>query len=107
MGGIPYYLSLLDEEFSYTQNIDNPFFKKRAELWDEFNFIRFINGGNVINIDTGDYEIEGKNGKWYSTNEMILEGNFFYLMENQKYHQDAAAVILDTYGKINVEDEKE
>ena len=39
MGGIPYYLSLLNNSLSYTQNIDNLFFKKRGELWDEFEHL--------------------------------------------------------------------
>ena len=34
MGGIPYYLSLLDNEISFTQNIDSLFFVKNAELHD-------------------------------------------------------------------------
>lgn len=37
MGGIPYYLRLLDRELSLNENIDALFFKKRAELWDEFD----------------------------------------------------------------------
>ena len=36
LGGIPYYLSLLEAHKSLTENIDNLFFRKRAELWDEF-----------------------------------------------------------------------
>ena len=39
MGGIPYYLSLLDPELSLNANIDNMFFRKRAELWDEFDHL--------------------------------------------------------------------
>ena len=39
MGGIPYYLSLLKSSLTYDQNIDNIFFRKRAELWDEFSFL--------------------------------------------------------------------
>lgn len=39
LGGIPYYLSLLSPEMSPDQNIDNLFFRKRAELWDEFSFL--------------------------------------------------------------------
>ena len=39
MGGIPYYLSLLDKELSYLQNIDYLFFRKKAELWDEFDHL--------------------------------------------------------------------
>ncbi|MBR5974880.1 MAG: ATP-binding protein [Clostridiales bacterium] len=39
MGGIPYYLSKIDSELTYGNNIDNLFFRKRAELWDEFTFL--------------------------------------------------------------------
>lgn len=53
MGGIPYYLSLLDKEMSYLQNIDYLFFRKRAELWDEFDHLYntlFSNGDNYIAV---------------------------------------------------------
>ncbi len=36
MGGIPYYLRLLDRELTLNENIDELFFKKGAELYDEF-----------------------------------------------------------------------
>jgi AAA+ ATPase superfamily predicted ATPase len=39
MGGIPYYLKLLDNEQSYLANIDNIFFKRNGPLWDEFNHL--------------------------------------------------------------------
>lgn len=39
MGGIPYYLSLLDNSFTLKQNIDRLFFKKHGELWDEFDHL--------------------------------------------------------------------
>ena len=39
LGGIPYYLSLLRRDMSLSQNVDNIFFRKRAELWDEFQFL--------------------------------------------------------------------
>lgn len=53
LGGIPYYLSLLDPELTYSQNIDNLFFKKHAELWDEFDHLYhtlFSNGDVYIKI---------------------------------------------------------
>ena len=53
MGGIPYYLNLLDHTLSYTQNIDNLFFKKRGELWDEFDHLYatlFSNSDSHIKI---------------------------------------------------------
>ena len=39
MGGIPYYLSLLNPQLTYTENIDFIFFRKRSELWDEFQHL--------------------------------------------------------------------
>ena len=53
MGGIPYYLSLLDSELSFNANIDNLFFRKRAELWDEFDHLYktlFTNSDQYIKI---------------------------------------------------------
>ena len=53
MGGIPYYLSLLDSSLSYSQNIDNLFFKKKSELWDEFDHLYntlFKTSDNYIKI---------------------------------------------------------
>lgn len=39
MGGIPYYLKLLDNELSYLANIDTIFFKRNGSLWDEFDHL--------------------------------------------------------------------
>ena len=39
MGGIPYYLKLLDNELSYIANIDTIFFKRNGPLWDEFDHL--------------------------------------------------------------------
>ena len=63
MGGIPYYLSLIDKELSYLQNIDYLFFRKKAELWDEFDHLYntlFSQGENYISVA---YELsKTKNG---------------------------------------------
>ena len=53
MGGIPYYLNLLDRDLSQTQNIDNLFFRHRGELWDEFDNLYktlFSNSDKYITI---------------------------------------------------------
>ena len=53
MGGIPFYLSLLDPQRSLTDNIDNLFFRKRAELWNEFRLLYntlFNNSKQYISI---------------------------------------------------------
>jgi len=53
MGGIPYYLSLIDPGMAFNANIDNMFFRKRAELWDEFDHLYqtlFSNSEQYIRI---------------------------------------------------------
>ena len=53
MGGIPFYLRLLNPDLSFSENIDNIFFRKRAELWDEFEhlyFTLFSNSEQYIKI---------------------------------------------------------
>ena len=53
MGGIPYYLKLLDRRLSLNENIDCLFFRKRAELWDEFDHLYrtlFSNSEQYIKI---------------------------------------------------------
>lgn len=37
MGGIPYYLNLLDSSMTLNENVDNLFFSRNGELWDEFD----------------------------------------------------------------------
>ena len=53
MGGIPYYLNLLSNRYSLSQNIDRMFFQDRGLLWDEFeNLYRtlFSNSGSYIKV---------------------------------------------------------
>ncbi len=53
LGGIPYYLSLLQKRLSFNANIDNLFFRKRAELWDEFDHLYktlFSQSGHYIKV---------------------------------------------------------
>ena len=53
MGGIPYYLSLLSNKLSYSQNIDKLFFKENGELFDEFDHLYktlFSNSENYIKV---------------------------------------------------------
>lgn len=53
MGGVPYYLSLLQPQDSLMQNIDRLFFRKNAELRDEFDELYhslFRNAANYIEV---------------------------------------------------------
>ncbi len=53
MGGIPFYLRLLDSELTLNENIDAIFFGRRAELWNEFDHLYhtlFSNSEQYIKI---------------------------------------------------------
>ncbi|MCR4713136.1 MAG: AAA family ATPase [Treponemataceae bacterium] len=53
MGGIPYYLSLLSNKLSLSQNIDKLFFAEDCELWDEFEHLYntlFTNSESYIKV---------------------------------------------------------
>lgn len=53
MGGIPYYLNLLDRSLSCRQNIDSLFFRNKGELWDEFDHLYrtlFSNSDSYIRV---------------------------------------------------------
>lgn len=53
LGGIPYYLDLLDSSMTYSANIDNLFFKKHSLLWDEFDHLYntlFTNSESYIKV---------------------------------------------------------
>ncbi len=53
MGGIPYYLSLLNNKLSLSQNIDSLFFSEGCELWDEFEHLYrtlFTNSESYIKV---------------------------------------------------------
>ncbi|WP_026507423.1 AAA family ATPase [Butyrivibrio sp. MC2013] len=53
MGGIPFYLRLLDSSLTLNDNIDKLFFGKRAEMWNEFEHLYhtlFSNSDQYIKI---------------------------------------------------------
>lgn len=62
MGGIPYYLSLLKGSMSLKQNIDNLFFRKHGELWDEFDHLYKTLFTNSEDYETVVEALSTKNG---------------------------------------------
>ena len=70
-------------------------------------FINLTDSDAVIKVDTEDYEIEQYPGKWRSVDYLIFEGKSYFLMENQKYGKDAAALVLNQYGKVILDECKD
>lgn len=70
-------------------------------------FINLTDSDAVIKVDTEDYEIEQYPGKWRSVDYLIFEGKSYFLMENQKYGKDAAALVLNQYVKVILDECKD
>ncbi len=87
MGGIPYYLSLLNNRFSYNQNIDRLFFRNKGELWDEFEHLYktlFTNSDNYIRVVEA---LSGRNhgmtrGEIARSTGLSSNGKLTQIMEN-------------------------
>jgi len=71
-GGIPYYLSLMEPQYSLYQNIDEMYFSRSAELRNEFDNLYnslFRNAENYINI----IEALAKKGLGLTRSEILSE----------------------------------
>ena len=66
-------------------------------------FIRKNSSGALVSLDTADFHIEGKEGRWLAFDSIIIEGRQFFLMEHETYGKDAAWVVLDEDGKLIVD----
>ena len=66
-------------------------------------FISMGTTGSVLSVDTRDYKIDGYSGNWRVTDYIIIDGEQFYLLEHQEFREQAARIILDSYGKYVAE----
>ena len=66
-------------------------------------FISMGTTGSVLSVDTKDYKIDGYSGNWRVTDYIIIDGKQFYLLEHQEFREQAARIILDSYGKYVAE----
>ena len=46
-------------------------------------FIRMGSSGTSVSLDTTDFHIEGKEGKWLAFDSIIIDGRQFFLMEHE------------------------
>lgn len=67
-------------------------------------FLRSNSSSTLITMETRDYPIEGYNGTWVATDEIIIDGKQFFMMESEQYGRNAAAVIIDSDGKFVTDD---
>ncbi len=56
-------------------------------------FIRLNPSGTLVTLDTENYRISGKPGNWMATDDIIIDGKQFYLMEHQEYHRQVDEIM--------------
>ena len=67
-------------------------------------FFRSNSSSTLITMETRDYPIEGYQGSWAATDEIIIDGKQFFMMENEQYGRNAAPVVIDADGKFVTDD---
>lgn len=66
-------------------------------------FIQMNSAGSIISMDTRNHTIDGYAGNWRVTDNIIIDGKQFYLLEHQEFREQALRIILDSYGKFVTE----
>jgi len=67
-------------------------------------FFRVSSSMPVLTIDTSDYIIEGRSGLWSAVEEIWIDGQQFFLMQNQQFGNRAQFAVLDSNGKTAASD---
>ena len=87
MGGIPYYLQMLQKGYSLSQNIDRMFFSENAEMRDEYGFL-FRSLFKDASIYRNTVELLSRKAKGMTRAEMMSAlkmpegGNFSQVLDN-------------------------
>ncbi len=57
----------------------------------------------LVSLDTRDFHVAGKEGKWLAFDSILMNGKEFFLMEHEKYGKEAAWAVVDENGKLIVD----
>lgn len=79
------------------------YFVDKGKLIALADFLRLNSSGTLVSMDTRDYRIEGKPGTWLACDDVIVDGNQFFLMQNEQMKNAAAYAVVDDSGKLIVD----
>lgn len=79
------------------------YFVDKGKLIALADFLRLYSSGTLVSMDTRDYRIEGKPGTWLACDDVIVDGNQFFLMQNEQMKNAAACAVVDENGKLVVD----
>ena len=67
-------------------------------------FFHVSSSRELLTPETTDFQIEGRPGTWLVAEDIWIDGNHFFLMQNQFFGRKAACAVLDSRGHPAAED---
>lgn len=67
-------------------------------------FFHVPSSRELLTSETTDFQIEGRPGTWLVSEDIWIDGNHFFLMQNQFFGRKAACAVLDSRGHPAAED---
>ena len=67
-------------------------------------FFHVPSSRDLLTPETTDFQIEGRPGTWLVAEDIWIDGNHFFLMQNQFFGRKAACAVLDSRGHPAAED---
>lgn len=67
-------------------------------------FFRMNSSATMITMETTGFVFENRKGSWMATDEKIIDGKQFFLMESEKYGWKVAYAVVDSQGNQVAED---
>lgn len=99
-----YSLSVSDVIVFNRDGVVTAYYVDKTQLYTVAGFIRVHSSGALISIDTRDFQAEGVSGSWAATEEVIVDGRQFFLLQNQEFQKDVPFLVVDAQGKVVADD---
>lgn len=97
-------LSVSDVIAYNKDGVTNCFYVDKEKLIPIPGFIKLNSSSALITMETNDFKVDGVKGNWISTDEVIVDGRQFFLMQNDYYKDNAGFLIVCSNGTVVTND---
>ena len=93
-------LSVSDVIVVNKDGVTTAYYVDKKQLFVVAGFIRLNASGALITMDTRDFQVEGKPGNWIATDEIVVDGRQFFLMQSEDFGRKAAFLVVSAEGQV-------
>lgn len=79
-------------------SVSRAYYVDTNDLIELRGFFQFNSSTSMITINTTGFIVEGLQGSWMATDEIVVDGKQFFLMESENQHRKTYAVVVDDQG---------